>query len=201
MSITIVAFTELKGFLMGIRRIKLICGVAMQFCILASILCAFIGCSIGNGDVQAVKSIIMRYNRLVAEGYRKQNMNPLQEVASKDHALKLYYHMSALGEGKLRMDSTLKDLSFTRLEFPRSGEAIVETKEIWDFTQTDTTTGRKYYEEKDYIYVMGYRLKKNGASWLITSVNTIAGTSVNTTIPRPRVERKVNIALPSGHPK
>lgn len=159
------------------------------FFVLMPALWAFSGCSAEQGDAGAVKATVMRYNQLIAEGYRQQNMNPLQEVTTKDQALKLYFHMSALGEGKLRMDSSLKNIQFTRILFPKPGEATVETRETWDFTQYDMKTGTKYYEEKDFIYDMGYTLKREGARWLITNVNTIAGTSANTTVPRPKIDR------------
>lgn len=172
--------------------------------LLVLVLFTLSGCrsgAVNEGDVQAVKAAIMRYNQLVAEGYRKQNMNSLQEVTTKDQATKLYFHMSALGEGKLRMDSTLKDIQFTNIVFPKSGEATVETRETWDFTQSDMTSGKKYYEEKDYLYVMGYTLKKNGNSWLVTNINTIAGTSTNTPVPKPKIDRKRNPTMPPDNAK
>lgn len=156
---------------------------------LVPVLCVFSGCGDNRKEIQPVKATIMRYNQLIAEGYRKQNMNPLQEVTTKDQALKLYFHMSALGEGKLRMDSTLKHIEFTKIVFPKAGEATVETRETWDFTQSDMKSGKTYYEEKDFVYDMGYTLKREGSRWLITNVSTIAGTSTNTTVPRPKIDR------------
>lgn len=164
-------------------------GRSFSFFLLFTALSLFWGCGDNRRDIQPVKATIMRYNQLVAEGYRKQNMNPLQEVTTRDQALKLYFHMSALGEGKLRMDSTLKDIQFTNIVFPKAGEATVETRETWDFTQADMKSGKAYYEEKDFIYLMGYTLKREGTRWLITNVNTIAGTSTNTTVPRPKIDR------------
>lgn len=172
--------------------------------LLVSVLFILTGCrggAVHEENEQAVKAAILRYNQLVAEGYRKQNMNLLQEVTTTDQATKHYFHMSALGEGKLRMDSILKKIEFTTIVFPTSSEATVETSETWDFTQYDMKSGKKFYEETDYIYVMGYTLKNDGSRWVITNVNTIAGTSTNTPVPQPKIDRKGNIIKSSNDTK
>lgn len=158
------------------------------------------GCSMDSADSRAVKGVIKRYNQLLIEGYRTFNMNPLQEVATPEQATKLYYHMAALGEGQLRMDSTLKDIRFVTVAFPKPDEASVDTKEKWDFTHVNIKTGKKIAEEKDFIYEMGYTLKKVNGRWIISNVNTISGTSTHTVIPWPEVNRKGNV-MPSGHGK
>jgi hypothetical protein len=156
------------------------------------------GCSRNTGEDAAVKSVIERYNQLLIEGYRKQNMNPMQEVATAEQAQKLYHHMAALGEAQLRMESTLRKLQFASVTFPKPGEAKVETRETWDFTQVKIATGEKYYAEKDFIYEMGYQLQKEGNRWLITNVDTISGKATNTILPRPESDRLGHIKTP-GH--
>ncbi|NTW59153.1 MAG: hypothetical protein HGA43_08295, partial [Nitrospirae bacterium] len=61
-------------------------------------------------------------------------MNPLREVATADQAAKEYRQMAALGEAKIRMESTLKSIEFTGITFPGRDEAAVFTREVWDYT-------------------------------------------------------------------
>jgi len=161
------------------------------------------GCTNIKSDTGDIENLIRRYNHLVIQGYRNQDMNPLQEVTTEEHARKLYHHMSALGEGKLRMESKLKDLKFKNIDQRSSSEATVETEETWDFAHHRMATNEKYAEEKDFIYRMGYILNKKDGRWIITKVNTISGTSTNTVIPWPQLDRKgnkVNPAQDGGKP-
>lgn len=155
------------------------------------------GCTGTKSERHEIESIVRRYNDLVAEGYRNQDMNPLQEVTTREQAVKLYHHMSALGEGKLRMESTLRDIKFKKLEQLDRMQATVETEEVWDFTHYRMDSGEKFADEKDFVYRMGYVLNKQGGSWIITNVNTLGGTSTNSVIPWPELDRHGNtINLP-----
>lgn len=143
-----------------------------------------------------VESVIVRYTQLLSEGYRSLNMNRMAEVTTKEQALKLYHHMSAIGEGKLKMDSSMKDIKFKKIDFPGPDDALVETEERWDFTHYQIDSGKKYAEEKDFIYLMGYTVHRAEGRWTITRVTVINGTSTNTVIPWPEIERVGS----AGHP-
>jgi len=165
------------------------------------------GCANIKNDAGEIENIIRRYNQLVIQGYRNQDMNPMQEVTTEEQARKLYYHMAALGEGRLRMESELKEIVFKKADLRGSSEAMVETEETWDFSHRRMATNEKYAEEKGFIYRMGYVLNKKGGRWFITRVNTISGTSTNTVIPWPQPDRKGNMvktsrdgAKPANHP-
>ena len=151
-----------------------------------------VGCSNHKNDTVEIENLVRRYNHLLIQGYKKQDMNPMQEVTTEEHARKLYHHMSALGEGKLRMESKLKDIKFKNIDQRSNTEATVETEETWDFIHYRMSNYEKYAEEKDFIYRMGYILNKKDERWMITNVNTISGTSTNTVIPFPQLDRKGN---------
>jgi len=121
-------------------------------------------------EVGKVREVIMRYNQLLVEGYKKMDMNPLQEVATIEQATRLYHHMSALGEGDIRMLSQLKRIEFLEFKFPKKTEAVVRTKEIWDFSHTNINTDEKVYEQKDFIYTLVYKLVKESNRWLVSEV-------------------------------
>jgi len=184
------------------RFLDLLCRFGM-----VPLLFMMIGCSGTSSAGGEVENAVLRYNDLVTQGYRSQNMNPMLEVTTDEQALKLYHHMSALGEGQLRMESKLKDIKFTKVERRSSVDATVETEETWDFTHYRMATNEKYAEEKDFIYRMGYILSKKNGRWIITEVNTIGGTSTNTVIPWPVLDRKGNVVAarqggdkPARHP-
>lgn len=154
------------------------------------LLVLILGCADDMGDAGAMKDVIRSYNALLSQGYSNQNMTPLLRVTTDVQALKLYHHMSALGEGGLRMESVLKDIKFERIDRRGNSEATVETEETWDFTHRRMATNEKYAEEKDFVYRMEYLLSKRGGGWIITRVDTVSGTSTNNLIPWPVPDRK-----------
>lgn len=168
----------------------------LSMVLLAALLALCSACSMGNGG--EIERIIRRYNALLIQGYRTQNMNPLLEVTTHEHALKLYHHMAALGEGQLRMESRLKGIRFLNVDRRGSSEAMVDTEETWDFTHYRMGTQEKYAEEKDFVYRMGYALNRVDGRWVITRVTTISGTSTNNVIPWPVLDRAGRKVTPSG---
>jgi len=138
------------------------------------LLCA---CQNHHGEDSRVKGTIMRYQQLLSEGYRKMDVSSLQQVASSEHALKVYYHMAALGEAKTRMSSTLKKIEFKDISYPDQGTALVSTHEVWDFALNSLDDGTTQQTEKDFPYEMAYDLKKDGDRWLITDARVIEASS------------------------
>jgi hypothetical protein len=184
-------------------KINHLLAVLCQIIVLPLLLVVIVGCANKKSDAGDIENLVRRYNVLLIQGYQKQDMNPMQEVTTEEHARRLYHHMSALGEGKLRMESKLKDIKFKNVDQRSSTEATVETEETWDFTHYRMGNNEKYAEEKDFIYRMGYILNKKDGRWMITQVNTISGTSTNTVIPLPQLDRKgnkVNSSQDGGKP-
>lgn len=140
-------------------------------------------------QADTIKTAINRYNQLLADGYRTMNMNQLQQVATVDQATKLYHHMAALGEARLRMDSSLKGISFIKIEQQKPGVASVQTRETWDFSHISTATGKKESEELSFIYEMRYSLKQENGRWIITNVDTLSGKSSNKLSPQQKQQR------------
>lgn len=150
-------------------------------------LLTFIGVSAccSNADEKQVKGTIMRYDQLLAEGFLKLDMSPLQEVATPEQAQKEYYLMAALGEGKVRMESQLKEVEFLAVQFLTRSEALVTTREKWDYRHLDIRTGNEVKNKKDVIYELSYRLKKVGERWVVTSVIETAADNGKISPPQP----------------
>jgi hypothetical protein len=140
-----------------------------------------------------VKAVVARYDELLRDGYQRQNMSWMREVATEEQAQKLYHHMAALAEGNLRLVSTLEDLRFVRVDVGSGGEASVDTREVWDFTHYRIATGEKFAEEMGFVYRMAYTLRKEQGRWIITGVDVLSGEPGRTTIPWPTVDRSGNV--------
>lgn len=130
-------------------------------------------------QTQQIKQTIMLYNQLLREGYQSFNMNPLQQAATKRQAETLYIHMSALGEGRVRMESSLKDIQFTEVNIQQESKATVKTKEVWDFRHTDIDKKQVVLDEKGFEYLITYELVKEGPRWLVDKVVAKEGGNQN----------------------
>jgi hypothetical protein len=126
-------------------------------------------------DRQAVQHTVLRYAQLLAEGYSKMNMTSLQAVATEEQAVKAYRHMSALGEAKIRMESSLEDIEFTDIQLSDKDEARVKTREKWNYMHigTDPKMPRQTVVE-DLIYELSYDLVRRDGKWIVSSVSVLA---------------------------
>jgi hypothetical protein len=142
--------------------------------LLLVVICIY-GCRAGTEkDTRAVKDTIMRYNQLLAEGYARMNMTPLKEVATEEHAQKVYHHMAAFGEAKIRMESKLIDIEFSDIQFPKKDFAKVKTKEKWDYTHVNIDTKMPAQTVvQGLIYKLSYELIKKNGKWYVSSVSVL----------------------------
>jgi hypothetical protein len=136
---------------------------------------SIVGCRSGTEkDTKMVKDTILRYNQLLAEGYAKMNMTPLQEVATLEHATKVYHHMAALGEAKIRMESQLVGIEFLDIQFPKKDIAKVKTREKWNYTHVNINTKMPAQTiVKGLTYNLSYDLIKKDGRWLVSSVSVL----------------------------
>lgn len=125
-------------------------------------------------DRIAVEHTVLRYTQRLAEGYAKMNMTNLQEVATLEQAKKVYKHMSALGDAKIRMESELVDIEFLDIQVVEPGSAEVKTREKWNYTQVNTDTKMPSRPPvTGLIYTLSYKLVRQDDRWLVSSVSTV----------------------------
>jgi hypothetical protein len=133
------------------------------------------GCHAGTEkDIRDVKDTILRYNQLLAEGYARMNTTPLKEVATPEHAQKVYHHMAALGEAKIRMESQLVDIEFSDIQFPKKDFARVKTREKWNYTHINI--GSKMPGQtvvQGLIYKLSYELVRKDGKWFVSSISVL----------------------------
>jgi hypothetical protein len=132
-------------------------------------------CNIDTGkDTRAVKDTILRYNQLLTEGYAKMDMTPLQKAATQGQAEKVYTHMAALGEAKIRMESQLVDIHFLDVQWPEENVAQVKTRETWNYTHVNIDTKMPGQTTvAGLVYTLSYELVVEHGQWLVSSVTIL----------------------------
>jgi len=142
--------------------------------LLLVVICIY-GCRVGTDkDTRQVKDTILRYNQLLAEGYARMNMTPLKEVATDEHAQKVYHHMAALGEAKIRMESKLIDIEFSDIQFPRKDLVRVKTKEKWNYNHINIDSKMPAQTVvQGLLYRLSYELVKKNGRWFVSSISVL----------------------------
>lgn len=124
-----------------------------------------------------VRGTVLRYNRLLAEGYRTMDMDRLRQVAGELQAEDEYIHMSSLAEGGVRLLSYLRHFEFLRVNVEGSS-ARVETRETWDFLHEGRESRAIVLEQRDLIYEVAWDLvAAPDGRWYVTDVRVTSSTS------------------------
>lgn len=140
--------------------------------------CLLAGCRAGTShDAEQIKGVVKEYNRLLAKGYAGLSMVELGRVATPEQATKVYYHMAALGEARVKVLSELKDVRFGKLAFVNTSTAAVGTRELWDFRHVNIDNGAVTLKQENYPYTLDYRLRKRDGKWLVLSVANLEDTA------------------------
>ncbi len=122
------------------------------------------GCNIQADDRKTeekrVKETIREYNRLLAEGYKKMDMNDLRKVATREHVEKVYLHMAALGEEGKKMIAIQREIVINKIKFLDRENVEVRTTEVWDYKHIDYIKDEVVRDEKNVSYNLLYKLRK-----------------------------------------
>ena len=143
--------------------------------IFTAVLLLMYGCTEGKDTSQdevVLKHVVIQYNNLLAEGYRNLNMTELSEVATEERAMKAYYHMSALGEARTKMDSKLQKIDFLDIKFLSSIRAEVRTREVWDYIHINIDT-EKVTLENSVTYELKYTIINQSDRWLVSNIDVL----------------------------
>jgi hypothetical protein len=113
------------------------------------------------------------YNRQLSIAFAVQDMNALAGVATEEQATREFYLMAALGEGGVRMVSTLGSIEFGDVAYPAEGRATVTTTETWDYDHVSLDTGETVRSERGIVYELLYTLVLEDGRWLVSSVEPV----------------------------
>ena len=116
-----------------------------------------------------LKHVVIEYTRLLSEGYITLNMSGLLAVATEERAQKAYYHMAALGEGRIKMDARRRDISFPAVERISEDRAEVKTVEKWTYDHINIDT-EEIESASRATYELTYHLMKNEGTWRVSEI-------------------------------
>ncbi len=119
-----------------------------------------------------LESSIREYNRLLIEGFAQLDMGVLEPIATQDQAEREFAYMTALGEGRMRLEATLVDIEFGT---SNSGEstATVETRETWGYRRLSIDTGELIAEEIAVEYHLQYTLIPVNGRWVVANIESL----------------------------
>lgn len=135
----------------------------MVFCLLLP------GCHREQDRLQAA---IRQYCLFLAEGYQKQDLSKLNFVATDEQSQRVYRHMAALGEGRIKMDSKLLAIEWVSVDQDSPGDAKVTTREGWAYAYVNMDTG-KIMNSNAVDYLLQYHLQKSNEQWLVATVDVL----------------------------
>lgn len=162
-------------WLLNMREIR-----RMLLCSMIIVVACFVGLGKARAgenetDTLAVKHTVLRYSQLLAEGYSKMNMTPLQAVATEEQASRVYRHMAALGDASTRMESELKDIEFLDIQISDKDGARVKTREKWNYIHHSMDTGLpRWTLVEGLIYELAYNLVRQDSRWLVSSISVLS---------------------------
>lgn len=134
--------------------------------VVLTVLMLLSGC---NKENSLLRNTVIKYNKLLSEGYRTLNMGPLLQAATEDQAMKAYNHMSALGEAGLKMDAALRDIKFISLKLLAIDAAEIRTSEKWEYVYFDIKSEKTLFDNS-VDYNMKYVLRKSKDKWIVSDV-------------------------------
>lgn len=148
---------------------------------LAAVLLVAAGCSAAPADprIAEVRSVVRRYDTLLAKGFAELDMNALAPVATRDQAYTEYYQMAAIGESKVRLLATLRSLEFGETSFSSDTTATAVTTEVWDYRQMSTETSALVGTQTGVTYHLSYQLVLQDGRWLVDSVKSTDATGTS----------------------
>lgn len=127
-----------------------------------------------DGEVRAT---VVRYNRLLAEGYRLMDMSALREVATEFQAETEYIHMSAVGEGGVRLLPQLISEEFVDISVEGTA-AVVVTRETWDYMHESHPGRVVLLVQRELVYDLAWDLvQAEDGAWYVSDIRSVSATS------------------------
>ena len=116
-----------------------------------------------------IEKTVTWYNAFLADSYRSLNTEALNRFASTKMVDTVYFHMAAIGEAGVKMDSKLKKITFTPLKETAPNTVEISTKEEWDYTYWDIKTGKRMFDNS-VQYSLTYKLEHPDDKWLVSAI-------------------------------
>lgn len=156
------------------QRLRVVAIGAAVSVLLAITSCAAPDTATSDRDVRAT---VLRYNRLLAEGYRILDMSALREVATELQAETEYIHMSAVGEGGVRLLPRLVSAEFVDVSIEGTA-ALVVTRETWDYAHESNPGRDVRLVQQGLVYDLAWDLTQaDDGLWYVSDIRSVSATS------------------------
>ena len=152
------------------------------------------GCNSGkDAENLQFRDTVIAYTRLLDEAYRSMNSNPLTRIATPERVFKVYHHMAALGEGRVKMVMKQERLDFLKYNRLSPDQTEVTADERWYCEYFSVDTGEKVSENL-ITYVVLYQLLRENGRWLVNDITVKESTETNKHSGLPFFQRPPGIA-------
>lgn len=122
-------------------------------------------------EEDAIKEVIVRFDKALIESYRRLNTDPLNEVASDKEIGKNDSIMLNFSKNNIYMESEFKDIKF--LEFKRISNTKVDVNvwEKWRWRHLNSKTKEvvKPWVEEEYK-ILYHMVKDKKKGWIVESL-------------------------------
>lgn len=156
---------------LAVGCLRCISGVVMALALFGA------GCSGAPGVVREeladVESAVIAHNQALIRAFASMDMNHLSGSATEEQAQREFSLMAALGEGRVRMLSTLVEIEFGEVTFPAEDQASVTTTETWDYVHESLDTSETVRSEQGVVYNLRYDLVLQDGRWLVDRVTSL----------------------------
>lgn len=136
---------------------------------------ALAGC--GRGDMNRARHLVERYNRVVAEAYRRGDARLIDPVVGPNEGRKLTGLIGVRLDMGLTLDSELLSLEVAGVERAK-GEWRVRTRERWRYRDRRIGSGEQVGEESTDSYEMLYVFKMIDKAWRVDEIRFTAAPAV-----------------------
>ncbi|MCX6903994.1 MAG: cytochrome c biogenesis protein ResB, partial [Verrucomicrobia bacterium] len=134
---------------------------------LLSCLLFLAGCQ--RSSLSQARQLVERYNRVVAEAYRRGDVKLIDPVVGPNEGKKLTGLIGVRLDLGMTLDSQMLALEVTGVQKAKD-ELRVQTRERWRYRDRKIGTGEQVGEESLDSYEMLYIFKKSGKDWLVDEI-------------------------------
>lgn len=165
--------------------------------LLAGALLAGNGCQ--RSALADARHMVIRYNEVVAEAYRRADVKLIDPVVGIREGRKLTGLIGVRLDLGVTLDAELLSLEVTGLDQSQPGQWLVQTKESWRYRDRRIGTGERVGEESVDHYEMLYVIKREKKAWLVEEIQFRSPPQIGRRQPlwNPGTERAPQNAQPS----
>ncbi len=147
-----------------------------------ALLCSILSVSCRAPDRDHARQLVLRYNEVVSEAYRRADVKLLDPVVGPNEGKKLTGLIGVRLDFGLTLDSKLLSLDVTGVEQSKDGMRV-RTREQWRYCDRRIGTGEQVGEAAIDSYEMLYVLKRLNKAWVVDEIQFASRPRIGRTQP------------------